>query len=231
MRSRTERVSTTLRDMIIYMALEPGQAIREPEIMDRLHVGRTPVREALIRLSEDMLVQTYPQRGTYVTKIDMDYVAQLMKMRNVLETELLAEYAREKPQLQAQFQSNLAALELAVRSEDIVAYLKADAEFHSELFRLAGYPLIWKRLRRSHSTRYRLLDLRTNRCELGRIWEEHRRILVCLEAGDVPGLRQILRLHHDPQSVRQKELTERYPDYFGTLEEEYAQSPGLIAIF
>ena len=227
MRSRTERVYTTLRDMIIYMALEPGQAIREPEIMDRLHVGRTPVREALIRLSEDMLVQTYPQRGTYVTKIDMDYVAQLMKMRNVLETELLAEYAREKPQLQAQFQSNLAALELAVRSEDIVA----DAEFHSELFRLAGYPLIWKRLRRSHSTRYRLLDLRTNRCELGRIWEEHRRILVCLEAGDVPGLRQILRLHHDPQSVRQKELTERYPDYFGTLEEEYAQSPGLIAIF
>ena len=129
MRSRTEHVYATLRDMIIYMALEPGQAIREPEIMDRLHVGRTPVREALIRLSEDMLVQTYPQRGTYVTKIDMDYVAQLMKMRNILETELLAEYAQEKPRLQAQFQNNLAALERAVRSEDIVAYLKADAEF------------------------------------------------------------------------------------------------------
>ena len=223
-RRRTE-VLQTLRDKIIYLELAPGSVIREAQLMEQLHVSRTPVREALIRLGEEMLVQTYPQRGTYVTRIDMDYVRQLMTMRNILETEILAQLSQRRPALGEEFASLMFMLDRAAQRRDIIAYLKADAAFHSQLFRLAGYPLIWGRLRRSHSTRYRLLDLLSNDAELHRVYEEHARILACIEEGDAAGLREALTIHNDPGSIRQGELMRRYPDYFGTLDASRAQYP------
>lgn len=220
---RGSEVFQIVRDKIIYLELVPGSVIHEAQLVEQLHVSRTPVREALIRLGEEMLVQTYPQRGTYVTKIDMDYVRQLMTMRNILETEILTQLSRQRPALREEFAPHMFMLDRAVQNRDIIAYLKADAAFHSQLFRMAGYPLIWERLRRSHSTRYRLLDLLSSNEELHRVYGEHERILACIEQGDAAGLREALTIHHDPGSVRQGELMRRYPDYFGTLDASRVQ--------
>ena len=220
---RGSEVFQIVRDKIIYLELVPGSVIHEAQLVEQLHVSRTPVREALIRLGEEMLVQTYPQRGTYVTKIDMDYVRQLMTMRNILETEILTQLSRQRPALREEFAPHMFMLDRAIQNRDIIAYLKADAAFHSQLFRMAGYPLIWERLRRSHSTRYRLLDLLSSNEELHQVYGEHERILACIEQGDAAGLREALTIHHDPGSVRQGELMRRYPDYFGTLDASRVQ--------
>ena len=220
---RGSEVFQIVRDKIIYLELVPGSVIHEAQLVEQLHVSRTPVREALIRLGEEMLVQTYPQRGTYVTKIDMDYVRQLMTMRNILETEILIQLSRQRPALREEFAPHMFMLDRAIQNRDIIAYLKADAAFHSQLFRMAGYPLIWERLRRSHSTRYRLLDLLSSNEELHQVYGEHERILACIEQGDAAGLREALTIHHDPGSVRQGELMRRYPDYFGTLDASRVQ--------
>ena len=220
---RGSEVFQIVRDKIIYLELVPGSVIHEAQLVEQLHVSRTPVREALIRLGEEMLVQTYPQRGTYVTKIDMDYVRQLMTMRNILETEILTQLSRQRPALREEFAPHMFMLDRAIQNRDIIAYLRADAAFHSQLFRMAGYPLIWERLRRSHSTRYRLLDLLSSNEELHQVYGEHERILACIEQGDAAGLREALTIHHDPGSVRQGELMRRYPDYFGTLDASRVQ--------
>ncbi len=224
MQMRGSEVFQLVRDKIIYLELAPGSVIHEAQLVEQLHVSRTPVREALIRLGEEMLVQTYPQRGTYVTKIDMDYVRQLMTMRNILETEILSELSRQRPALKEEFAPHMFMLDRAIQGRDIIAYLKADAAFHSQLFRMAGYPLIWERLRRSLSTRYRLLDLLSGDEELYRVYGEHEQILRCIEQGDAAGVREALAIHNDPGAIRQQELMRRYPDYFVTSE-----APGINA--
>lgn len=207
-----------LKSKIISLEFYPGQILKESSLVEQLNVSRTPVREALILLANEMLVQIYPQRGTYVSKIDMEYVRQLMTMRHILETNILVDLCRKKPQLQDRFAENMFALSLAIQNRSIVDYLRIDGEFHRLLFSYAGYPIIWDKLCRSHHTRYRLLDLSVFNDRIHDTYDEHKNILDCISRGDVDGLRKVLEQHHDPSIIRQKELMELYPDYFGPLD-------------
>src|ERR1700743_1521423 len=63
------QVYDVLRDWIVTMVMLPGQALSEKELALRLSVSRTPVREALIRLSDDGFVDIFPQHGTFVSYI------------------------------------------------------------------------------------------------------------------------------------------------------------------
>lgn len=211
-------VHQIIRRQIIYLKLPPGEHIREAELSERLHVSRTPVREALIRLADEMLVQIFPQRGIYVTKIDMEYVRQLMFMRNTLDASILTELSRQRPALQEQFASHMFLLDCAAQERDPIAYIKADVAFHSKLYSCARYPLLWDSLCRSHNTRYRMLDLSSNREKLTQLQKEHELILQYIELGDEARLREILTQHNDPNSVRQAELMKRFPHYFGSLD-------------
>ena len=64
-------VYATLKNAIQFLDLKPGSVISESQLIEELGVSRTPIREALIRLSDELLIHTYPQRGTYVSKIDL----------------------------------------------------------------------------------------------------------------------------------------------------------------
>src|SRR5258708_5249501 len=74
-----------LRDAIVSTELEPGRRISENEIADKLGVSRTPVREALARLSDDQLVQIVPQLGTFVSRISVAGVDDAQFLREALE--------------------------------------------------------------------------------------------------------------------------------------------------
>ena len=61
--------------------------IDERELIERLEIGRTPVREALRRLAQERLVEVYPRRGMFVTGVDVRELARLSEVREVLEPE------------------------------------------------------------------------------------------------------------------------------------------------
>jgi DNA-binding GntR family transcriptional regulator len=84
-----DRVYAALRKSIINLNLVPGTVISEKEISLRFQVSRTPVREALIHLSKEGLVQVIPQRGTMVSLIDPARVQQEFFLRECLETAIL----------------------------------------------------------------------------------------------------------------------------------------------
>ena len=73
----SKNIYSELKDMIQFLDLKPGQAISESQLCASLGVSRTPVREALIRLADEKLVCFFPQSGTYVTRIDLDYIKEL----------------------------------------------------------------------------------------------------------------------------------------------------------
>src|SRR5690242_15530443 len=92
--------------MIIMLELAPTEVISERELMERLGIGRTPVREALRRLAHEQLVEVFPRRGMFVSGVDVRDLARISEVREVLEPEaarLAAERATdgEREQLAA----------------------------------------------------------------------------------------------------------------------------------
>ena len=69
--SLSEQAYSQIRSMIITLELEPGSLISESELMATLSVGRTPIREALRLLANEKLVEVYPRRGMFVSRVDV----------------------------------------------------------------------------------------------------------------------------------------------------------------
>ncbi len=96
--SLAERAYVDLREEIIDVSLPPGTLLREDELMLRLGVGRTPVREAVQRLQRDGFVTVIPRRGTLVSEISITDLAAIYEVRKQLESwasRLAAERAAE----------------------------------------------------------------------------------------------------------------------------------------
>src|SRR2546430_8252269 len=85
--SLAEKAYHAIRDLIVALELAPGAVIEERELIERLEIGRTPVREALRRLAQERLVEVYPRRGMFVTGVDVRELARLSGVRGVLEPE------------------------------------------------------------------------------------------------------------------------------------------------
>lgn len=60
-----------LKEMIVTLELKPGEKITLNKVIDTLGIGRTPIREALIKFKDQNLVKVIPQSGTYISKIDL----------------------------------------------------------------------------------------------------------------------------------------------------------------
>ena len=60
-----------LFDAAMCMELEPGKVLSEAEIMEQLQLGRTPIREAIMRLRDCRLVEVQPKKSSYISKIDL----------------------------------------------------------------------------------------------------------------------------------------------------------------
>ena len=81
-RAYTYRV---LKENIMRLNLKPGESISEIELSEALDVSRTPVREAIVKLSEEKLVDVFPQRGSFVSKINLNLVEEAVFLRELCE--------------------------------------------------------------------------------------------------------------------------------------------------
>jgi DNA-binding GntR family transcriptional regulator len=91
------RVYERLRDEIIAGALLPGEQLVEARIAEELGVSKTPVREALIRLQRDGLVEIEPYRGARVLEPSEHDVREILELRQLLECQIARELARRRP--------------------------------------------------------------------------------------------------------------------------------------
>lgn len=89
------QVYALLKKMICNLSLQPNEALSEKELSVRLGVSRTPVREALIRLADETLVDVFPQRGTFVSPIRTNEVLEAQFLRETLETAVVRRAAED----------------------------------------------------------------------------------------------------------------------------------------
>jgi len=205
-----------LRDRILYLEMKPGTSISDMSLAEELDVSRTPVREALLLLKQEHLVNIYPQSGTFVAPIDLDLIREVLFMRHVLESEVLMHLVEKPQRINKELLHSINLQELAIRENDQKAYVKNDHQFHRELFALGGHARTWELIRAQylHTTRFHMLDFQHSNSVFNTSLSEHLDILACLEKGDKENLRRLLDIHHDCDLRTASDLKHVYSDYF-----------------
>ena len=181
------------------MQRAPGEAISEAEIALAYGVSRTPVREAILKLSDEGLLEIFPQSGIFVSRIPVAALPEAIIIRRALEAttaQLAAERAVAsqilvlRSILQRQREAN------AARETD--AFHRADELFHATIAEVAGYPGIWTLIQqvKVHVDRYRMLTL-PHEEHIARVIAEHEAILVAIEGHDPAGAKGAMEFHLD----------------------------------
>ncbi|WP_166878592.1 MULTISPECIES: GntR family transcriptional regulator [unclassified Salinibacterium] len=158
----SDRAYLTLRDEIIDWELPPGSVLAEVEQSTRLGVSRTPLREALARLSADGLVTQQTGRGLVVTDVSVDNIRQLFEVRRALE-EQAARLAAERgdPDVFAALERELRAVPEMLEADDPArhAYYDLVRRFDEALDDAVANPYLVTALRnlRTHLVRIRRL--------------------------------------------------------------------------
>src|SRR5256714_13775667 len=135
-----QRVQEVIRDAIVRLELLPGTAIHKEALCNRLGVSRFPVSEALGRLADEGFVEVLPQRGTRVSRIDIESCRQAMFIRRALEGEatwMVAQRAGER--LIARFEQNLAEQKQAMERADGLQFAQLDIVFHDIVLSELGH--------------------------------------------------------------------------------------------
>lgn len=141
--STAVRVATVLRERIAKGELAPGSRLIELEISKELGVSRSPVREALLRLAEEGLVEILPYRGAIVVPLDKARLAELLEFRLALEHFALERLVQRSDRDQlARLREHVKKLRIAIGRGDRQSMVDSDLAMHREMIALAGNALV-----------------------------------------------------------------------------------------
>lgn len=202
-----------LRRRIVTLELAPGSPVSENELAAAIGVSRTPVREAVIMLAQEGLVQVFPKVGTFIARVDLQRVIDSQFVRESVELASLADVpAPPDPALVAELIANLEQQRACTDNEE---FFQLDEQFHHGLLALAGHEGTWPAVvaAKAHLDRARRLGLEENSTPAV-FTEQHAAVLDALlakgSAVAVPLLRAHLRaVFDDIERVR-----ERSPELF-----------------
>ena len=208
------QIYEALRDAIVRVAVRPGQAISETEMAAGFGVSRTPIREALIRLADEGLIDIYPQAGTFVSLIDLAAVREAQFVRQTLETAVAVQAASIAAGVTV-FDSILDRQERAIRDHDFPEFFASDEDLHRKVFELAGHGQTWRLVQsaKSHLDRVRQLE-QPAEATLLEMLRQHRAIAAAIRGGDVPGVIEVVREHATVILSVTPALAAKYPDLF-----------------
>lgn len=156
-RSQAERAYWLLIDRITRLELPPGAVLLDRELTEQLGIGRTPVREALQRLSAEGLVTHYPHRGMAVSEITAPGTRDIYEFRSLVDGEASKLSALRRSDEEAE-QFGALSLELQRLSDgrDIDRYVAVDREFYELLGEASRNAYIAETLRRMFNLHLRL---------------------------------------------------------------------------
>ncbi len=214
-RHAAPQVLEALRAAIVSLELAPGSALDRAELAQRFGVSQTPVRDALIRLSEEGLVVIRAQSATQVSRIDVPAAREAHVLRRSVEIEIarLLALAPDAAVIRSLRTQVARQAELAAR-QDYAGFIAADKEFHRLMYVAAGLPRLWGVVTRmsGHTDRLRLLHVPADG-KAESIQAGHLAILEAIEAGQVEAAQQAVREHLSGTLASVDEIQQRHPEF------------------
>ena len=204
----SDQLRERIEEQIATGELQPGSALDEATLVEQYGVSRTPVREALIQLAAEGLIEMRPRRGAIVTAIGPARLMEMFEVMAELEAMCgrLAARRMTLPQRQALLAAH-AACEGARAQDDSDAYFYCNEQFHAAIyagshntFLIEQTTQLQRRLRP-----YRRLQLRV-RNRMGVSLTEHQTVVDAIVAGDADAAARALRGHVAVQGERFADL-------------------------
>jgi DNA-binding GntR family transcriptional regulator len=196
-RSAAEVAYERLREALISLALPPGTVIARGALAQRLGISQTPLREALIRLQAEHLIEVVPHSATRVSRIDVAAAKEAHFLRLAIELEIARRLAHApQPDLAARLRQALARQQALHAAGDRAGFAAADEAFHALLHDAAGVSGLRAlvRSRSGHLDRLRRLHLpEPGKAEA--VLGEHAAIAAAIVAGDPTGAEAAMRAH------------------------------------
>ena len=210
-RSNAEQAAESLRALIFSGELAPGADHLETELAERLGMSRTPVREAIVALAGQGLLEVRPRKGVRVAPISPADMAEIYDILTELESLAAADAARARPDdaALAPVDQAVVRMEAALAAGDLEAWAAADDEFHLSLVRLGGNSrLIAIVSMMSDQVRRARLATLYLRPPPTASTADHRAVIDAISRGDADAARAIHRAHRTGAKTRMVALLE-----------------------
>ncbi|HEY4995629.1 MAG TPA: GntR family transcriptional regulator [Aestuariivirga sp.] len=196
-RTATSIIHEELRREIISLMRKPGDIVSEKEIAAGYGVSRTPVREAILKLADERLVETFPQAGTFVSQIPVAGLSEAILVRTTLER-LTTRMATQKGDTKAidSISTKIQDQRRAAEIQDRDAFHNADEAFHEAIAIAAGHVGIWRIVQtvKFQVDRYRRLTLPAPG-RMMKVIKEHEAILKAIKQGNSETAEESMTAH------------------------------------
>lgn len=217
----SDEVYLDIRRRILRLKLEPGQKISENQMAEEYGVSRSIIHSIFVRLNQLGLVAVYPQRGTYVTLIDLKYVENLLILRGAVEKEAVYELFErlDEEKRKALIEKLEANVEKQEQYRDEVEYnrefQKLDTEFHKTIIASVDRYCLVEMLAELmlHLSRWRNLDVALGH-RMPILIQQHRSIISAMKTGDYIQVQMKIAEHLDTITEIRDRAMEAYPQYF-----------------
>lgn len=221
MREHKCDVYTALREEITTLSLLPGAELSVEELCSRYGVSRSPVRDALLRLERDRLVDIFPQKGTRVSFLDEKTVEEERFMRKCIELGVVEKCmekersVREFDAFTVKLESSLLVQEASLLEEDWGGFYRSDDELHHLFYSEVGLENLWAIVdaHTGNDKRIRMLSY-ADASIIGGVKEQHRALVDAIKARDLKKVLEVEKLHLEKVSREIKDFEEQYPSYF-----------------
>ncbi|MEO9135504.1 MAG: GntR family transcriptional regulator [Casimicrobiaceae bacterium] len=214
-RHAAPQVVDYLRDRIIGLELAPGTVLSRGDLAAQFGLSQTPVRDALMRLAEEGLVDIFPQHKTVVSRIDIRSALQAHFLRRSIELEVVRTLAQASDAgLVKQLRATIAQQSALLETHDYRQFVRTDQSFHRQMYDAANVANLWDTVRRQsgHIDRLRRLHLPAPG-KAPEIIREHTRIVDAIARADPQSADRRVREHLSGTMSRADAIRARYPGY------------------
>ena len=214
-RHAAPQVFERLREAIITMQLTPGTVLSRAELALQFGLSQTPIRDALMKLGEEGLVDIFPQHATVVCAVDIAMARQAHFLRRSIELEIVHTLASSpNGALVTRLKSSIANQAALAESGDYSEFVEADQTFHRQMYEAANIPDLWTMVRRhsGHLDRLRALHVPIPG-KAHAVLRDHAAIVEAIAAGDPAAAQEALRVHLSGTLSHLDDIRARFPHY------------------
>lgn len=213
-----------IRDEIISLHLEPGKMVYENELASFLGVSRTPVREALLMLLKEELIEILPQRGARVAYISVKKVEEARFVRESLEISAFKTVARNWNENEAHYRKlRFEAMQLledqqnAASNGEYIKFLVLDEAFHQVILEQIENQTLLSMVTqmRGHLNRMRYLELKEAH-QMTKLVSQHESILNAISSNDEQKTESLLGHHLQQLKDELPKIIQKYSHYFSS---------------
>lgn len=208
---------------IIHFDYIPGQKISEKTISKELDLGRTPVREAIIRIEREGLIEVIPQSGTYITRIDMADAKDARFVRSHIEPSIMVDAAiKMTPEAKQALEDNLRSQAKTAMNNEPDNFFDLDQDFHHEFYKVVNKDTVWNWLQINNTqlNRFRRLRLKESELNWSTLLDQHQQIYNAVLDQDIDNLNFLVTQHLHLMLLEKQKVLDAYPDYFKNYQEE-----------